>query len=507
MNSESTNRASSPESSRITSQSECTGQGTEQGKWEAVIGLEIHARLKTDSKLFSTSPSRYGAAPNEQANIVDVGLPGTLPVPNESAIRMAVAFGLAVGADIAPVTQFARKHYFYPDLPKGYQISQLDRPVTSGGIIKINVSGIEKSIRLVRAHLEEDAGRLVHDIGDGNSRVDLNRAGMPLIEIVSEPELHSAEEAGVYMKKVHEIVCNLDICDGNMQEGSLRCDANVSVRRAGEDTLGVRTEIKNLNSFRFIRKAINYEIRRQIALLEEGKPVIQQTRLYDADRNETRAMRGKEEAHDYRYFPDPDLPPIEIPVTLIEQVRAALPTMSDETRQHLIANYNLTPDEASAISHDTGLVAYFEQCARATQADNALTIKWVSGHIADALKNNQLTTGQSRISPQQLANLLDNIADGTLSDKIARDVFEKLWSEGGQVDDIIQSGGLRQISDTDKLQTMVEAVCKANPKQVKQYRAGKTKMLGFFVGQVMKETTGKANPGMVTELFKSFLER
>lgn len=477
------------------------------GGWRAVIGLEIHVRLKTKSKLFSTSSAQYGADANTQADEVDLAMPGVLPSPNREAVRMAVAFGLAVGADIAPLTQFARKHYFYPDLPKGYQISQLDAPVVSGGSVDIELeNGERKTVHLTRAHLEEDAGKSIHG-SDGMSYIDLNRAGTPLIEVVSEPEMRGAAEAGAYMRKIHAIVRALDICDGNMQEGSLRCDANVSVRRSDDDAFGVRNEIKNLNSFRFIEKAIDCEIRRQVGVLESGGEIIQQTRLYDPDKNETRVMRGKEEAHDYRYFPDPDLPPIEITAELINEVREGMPTMPDEIGRRLSEAHGLSAEDLAKIGDDATKLAYFEACARATRADAAVVLNWVSRHLAGALKDDGMDdASRARIQPEQLAALLDKIHDGTLSDKTARDVFKALWSDGGDIDEIIRSRGLEQLSDADALGDAVARCCEANPEQVAQYRAGKTKVLGFLVGQVMKDSGGKANPAMVSQLLKERLD-
>ena len=471
-------------------------------KWQPVIGLEIHARLKTRSKIFSGAATDYGAAPNTQACEVDVALPGVLPVLNAEAVRMAIAFGLAVHAEVNSPSVFERKNYFYPDLPKGYQISQFQLPIVSGGRLEIVLAdGTQKTIGLTRAHLEEDAGKSMHEGFTGMSGIDLNRAGTPLIEIVSEPEMHSAVEAGAYMKKIHSIVRYLDICDGNMQEGSFRCDANVSLRPSGEDKLGTRTEIKNLNSFRFVEKAIDYEIERQTEVLESGGDVVQETRLFDTQSNETRLMRSKEEANDYRYFPDPDLAPLVLDVSFIEKVRMALPELPDVRQSRLVSEYGLGAEDAARLTSDKDTADYFEACAAQTQAAAKVVANWVNGTLAAALNRDDVAIANSPVAPSALADLLDRIEDGTVSGKIAKEVFEAMWG-GSTADAVIKSRGLRQISDTAELEAIARRVIADSPKQAEQYRAGKEKVLGYFVGQVMKETAGKANPAEINRILK-----
>jgi aspartyl-tRNA(Asn)/glutamyl-tRNA(Gln) amidotransferase subunit B len=475
--------------------------------WEPVIGLEVHAQLATRSKIFSGAATLYGAEPNTQACLIDLGYPGVLPVLNAEALRMAVRFGLATGATVARRSVFARKNYFYPDLPKGYQISQYELPVVSDGQITITAEdGTDRPIRIIRAHLEEDAGKSLHENFHGSSGIDLNRAGTPLLEIVSAPDLRSAKEAAAYMRRIHQLVRYLEICDGNLQEGSFRCDANVSVRRAGAHELGTRTELKNLNSFRFLERAITFEIERQIELLEEGGRIVQETRLYDADRDETRPMRSKEEANDYRYFPDPDLLPIEISEAFIAEVRAALPELPDQKRARFVDAYGLSAAEATALTTSRDTANYFETVVGDLGAGHArLAATWVSGELAAALNRDALDIGASRVVPTELASLLRRIADSTISGKIAKDVFEAMWAGEGAADTIIEMRGLRQITDTGALEQVIDQVLAANPSQLADYRAGKDKLFGFFVGQVMKATAGKANPAQVNELLKKRL--
>lgn len=471
--------------------------------WEVVIGLEIHAQLATKSKIFSGASTTYGAEPNAQACLVDLGYPGVLPVLNGEVVRMACKFGLAVNATIAPRSVFARKNYFYPDLPKGYQISQFELPIVVGGELMITGDdGTEKRIQITRAHLEEDAGKSIHEGLDQYSGIDLNRAGTPLLEIVSEPELSSAKEAVAYMRKIHSIVRYLEICDGNMQEGSFRCDANVSVRPRGQKELGTRAELKNLNSFRFVEKAINIEVERQIEIIEDGGKVRQETRLYDSDRNETRSMRSKEEANDYRYFPDPDLLPVEIDESFIASVRDSLPELPDAKQQRLVTEHGIKEDDASILTASRPLADFFEATARASAAPAQTVANWLIGDLAAALHRDGLDISNSKLSADKLAGLLDRIADNTISGKIAKEVFEAMWAGEGSADDVIEARGLRQITDSSAIDSIVDAVIAANPGQAADYRAGKEKLLGFFVGQVMKETAGKANPGQVNEALK-----
>jgi aspartyl-tRNA(Asn)/glutamyl-tRNA(Gln) amidotransferase subunit B len=472
--------------------------------WEVVIGLEIHAQLATRSKIFSGSATAYGAPPNTQANLVDLAYPGVLPVLNGQAVRMAVKFGLAVGARVARRSVFARKNYFYPDLPKGYQISQYELPVVANGKLSILLEdGALKTIGITRAHLEEDAGKSLHEGLAHASGIDLNRAGTPLLEIVSEPDLRSAKEAVAYMKKIHTLVRYLEICDGNMQEGSFRCDANVSIRPAGSEKFGTRAEIKNLNSFRFVEKAIHYEVARQIEVLEGGGRVVQETRLYDSDKDETRSMRSKEEANDYRYFPDPDLLPVEIDEQFIEEVRATLPELPDDKAARFARDFGLSPYDAGVLSASRELGAYFESVVEKVQAPHAkLAANWVMGELSSALNRDNLDIGASRVPPEALCGLLRRIVDDTISGKIAKEVFEAMWSEGQSADAVIEAKGLRQITDSKAIESMIDAVIAANPKQLADYRSGKDKLFGFFVGQVMKATGGKANPAQLNELLK-----
>jgi aspartyl-tRNA(Asn)/glutamyl-tRNA(Gln) amidotransferase subunit B len=477
--------------------------------WEVVIGLEIHAQLATKSKIFSGSATAYGAPPNSQASLVDLAYPGVLPVLNAEAVRMAVKFGLSIGAEVARRSVFARKNYFYPDLPKGYQISQYELPVVKQGTLKVMLDdGAIKTIGVTRAHLEEDAGKSLHEGLAHASGIDLNRAGTPLLEIVSEPDMRSAKEAVAYMKKIHTLVRYLEICDGNMQEGSFRCDANVSVRPRGREKFGTRAEIKNLNSFRFVEKAINYEVARQIELLESGGTVVQETRLYDSDKDETRSMRSKEEANDYRYFPDPDLLPVLIDEAFIDAVRATLPELPDEKAARFARGLGLSAYDAGVLSASRELGAYFEAVAAPTPATPAshahakLAANWVMGELSSALNRDNVEIKESRVSPEQLSGLLARIVDQTISGKIAKEVFEAMWSEGKSADAIIEAKGLKQITDSGAIEGVIDAVIAANPKQLADYRSGKDKLFGFFVGQVMKATEGKANPAQLNELLK-----
>ena len=476
-------------------------------EWEVVIGLEIHAQLATRSKIFSGAATRYGAAPNTQASVIDLGYPGTLPVLNEAAVRMAVKFGLAVQAHIAPRSVFARKNYFYPDLPKGYQISQFELPVVGQGHLDIDLeNGERKRIGITRAHLEEDAGKSLHEDFHGLSGIDLNRAGTPLLEIVSEPDLRSAKEAVAYMKKLHALVRYLEICDGNMQEGSFRCDANVSVRRRGAERLGTRCEIKNLNSFRFVERAINHEVERQIDLIESGGAVVQETRLYDSVKDQTRSMRSKEEANDYRYFPDPDLLPLVIEPAFVDAVRATLPELPDAKRARFAADYGLPDYDAGVLTSTREVADYYEAVVAQAPSDAKLAANWVMGELAARLNEANLDIAQSRVGAAQLAGLLVRISDETISGKIAKQVFEVLWNEGGDADAVIDRLGLRQITDSGALEAIIDQIIADNPAQREQYRAGKDKLFGFFVGQAMKATGGKANPAQLNELLRRKLD-
>jgi aspartyl-tRNA(Asn)/glutamyl-tRNA(Gln) amidotransferase subunit B len=472
--------------------------------WEVVIGLEIHAQLATRSKIFSGSPTAYGAPPNTQADLVDLAYPGVLPVLNARAVQMAVKFGLAVDATVARRSVFARKNYFYPDLPKGYQISQYELPVVARGSLKVMLDdGTVKTVGITRAHLEEDAGKSLHEGLANATGIDLNRAGTPLLEIVSEPDMRSAKEAVAYMKKIHTLVRYLEICDGNMQEGSFRCDANVSVRPRGQEKYGTRAEIKNLNSFRFVEKAIQYEVARQVELIESGGKVVQETRLYDSDKDETRSMRSKEEANDYRYFPDPDLLPVEIDAPFIEAVRATLPELPDQKAERFARDFGLSTYDAGVLSASRELGAYFEAVVSGVGASHAkLGANWVMGELSGALNRDNLDIERSRIDPEHLTGLLKRIVDDTISGKIAKEVFEAMWSEGKAADAIIEAKGLRQITDAGAIESVIDAVIAANPKQLADYRSGKDKLFGFFVGQVMKATGGKANPAQLNDLLK-----
>ncbi len=474
-------------------------------EWETVIGLEIHAQLATRSKAFSSAATKYGAEPNTQACAVDIALPGVLPVFNMEAARMAVKFGLAVGATVKRRSVFARKNYFYPDLPKGYQISQYELPIVAQGSLMIELDGVEKIIGITRAHLEEDAGKSLHEDFHGMTGIDLNRAGTPLLEIVSEPDMRSAKEAVAYLKKVHELVRYLEICDGNMQEGSFRCDANVSIRPLGETKLGTRAELKNINSFRFVEKAIDYEVERQIEVLEGGGKVVQETRLYDSNQNVTRPMRSKEEANDYRYFPDPDLPPLTLDDAFIQDVERTLPELPAAKRARFIKDYGLSAYDAGVLTATREMADYYEQVVKAAGADPKIVSNWVTGDLSGYLNRDNKEIGESPVTVAMLAGLLARIADNTISGKLAKEVFEAMWAGAGDADAVIEKKGLKQITDSGAIEKAVDEIIAANPKQLEQYRAGKETLFGFFVGQVMKATQGKANPAQVNELLKKKL--
>lgn len=473
--------------------------------WEVVIGLEIHAQLATKSKIFSGASTAYGADPNTQACAVDLALPGVLPVLNEGVVEMAAKFGLAIGATVASRSVFARKNYFYPDLPKGYQISQFELPIVGKGQLNIELDGEEKTIGITRAHLEEDAGKSLHEDFQGSTGIDLNRAGTPLLEIVSEPDMRSSKEAVAYMKKIHSLVRYLDICDGNMQEGSFRCDANVSVRPVGQEEFGTRAELKNLNSFRFVERAINLEVERQIDVIESGGKVVQETRLYDADKNETRSMRSKEEANDYRYFPDPDLLPLVIEPEFLEQVKAKLPELPDEKKQRFMQEYGLSLYDAAVLTSNRELAEFFEETVKLSGSDAKLCVNWVMGDLSALLNKENLDITESKVSAPQLAVMLHRISDNTISGKIAKTVFEAMWAGEGDADKIIEQKGLKQVTDSGAIEKLIDDVIANNPKQLEQYRAGKEKLFGFFVGQVMKISKGKANPAQLNELLKNKL--
>jgi aspartyl-tRNA(Asn)/glutamyl-tRNA(Gln) amidotransferase subunit B len=474
--------------------------------WETVIGLEIHAQLSTQSKIFSTSPTAYGAEPNTQANLVDLAMPGTLPVLNKDVVKLATKFGLAIDAQVAKHSVFERKNYFYPDLPKGYQTSQLEFPIVVGGHIDIELDdGSTKRVNLTRAHLEEDAGKSLHEDFHGKTGIDLNRAGTPLLEIVSEPEMSSAKEAVAYMKKLHALVQYIGICDGNMQEGSFRCDANVSVRPVGQKEFGTRAEIKNINSFRFVEQAINYEVERQIDVIESGGTVVQETRLFDADKVETRSMRSKEEANDYRYFPCPDLLPVELTQEFIDSVAADMPELPDQKKQRFMDEYELSAFDAGVLTSSREMAEYFETAAKAC-GEAKLAANWVTGELASALNREEMELANSPVSADMLSGMLQRISDNTISGKIAKEVFAAMWAGEGTADEVIEKKGLKQITDTGAIEAMIDEIIAANPNQVEQFRAGKDKLMGFFVGQVMKASKGKANPGQVNQLLNQKLK-
>ncbi|RQR47283.1 Asp-tRNA(Asn)/Glu-tRNA(Gln) amidotransferase subunit GatB [Burkholderia sp. Bp9140] len=487
-------------------------------QWEVVIGLETHAQLSTVSKIFSGASTQFGAEPNTQACPVDLALPGVLPVLNRGAVERAIRFGLAIGSTIAPRSIFARKNYFYPDLPKGYQISQYEIPVVQGGRITIQVpanekagkQAYEKTVNLTRAHLEEDAGKSLHEDFAGMTGIDLNRAGTPLLEIVTEPEMRSAAEAVAYAKALHALVVWLGICDGNMQEGSFRCDANVSVRPVGQEKFGTRAEIKNLNSFRFLEEAINYEVRRQIDLIEDGGEVVQETRLYDPDKRETRSMRSKEDAHDYRYFPDPDLMPLVIGQDWIERVQAGMPELPAAMQQRFAEQYGVSAYDAGVLTSSKAMAAYFEAVvAKAGAANAKIAANWLMGDVSSQLNRDGIEIDAIPVSAAQLALVLQRIADGTISNKIAKEIFATIWDEKADdeaaADRIIDAKGLKQISDTGALEAIIDEVLAANAKSVEEFRAGKEKAFNALIGQAMKATKGKANPQQVNELLKKKL--
>jgi len=475
--------------------------------WEVVIGLETHAQLSTAAKIFSGSSTAFGAAPNTQANVLDLALPGTLPVLNKGAVERAIRFGLAIDATIAPQSIFARKNYFYPDLPKGYQISQYEIPVVQGGSLSCVVTPKSgepyvKTVRLTRAHLEEDAGKSLHEDYHGMTGIDLNRAGTPLLEIVSEPDLRSSAEAVAYARALHSLVVWLGICDGNMQEGSFRCDANVSVRRAGSTKLGTRTEIKNLNSFRFLQQAIDFEVQRQIELVEDGGTVVQETRLYDPERGETRSMRSKEDAMDYRYFPDPDLLPLAIDRQWIAEIARQMPELPGAMRSRFVRDYGLPEYDAAVLTGSKSLAAYFEAVAAAVP-DRKAAANWIMGEVSAALNSAQIDIGASPVIASQLAGLIGRVLDGTINNKTAKEVFAALWKgEGDSADAIIESRGLKQISDSGAIEKLIDEVLAANPGPVAEFRAGKEKAFNSLVGQCMKATRGKANPQQVNEILR-----
>jgi len=479
-------------------------------EWETVIGLEIHAQLSTKSKLFSGSSIEYGQEPNTQANEVDLAMPGVLPVLNTEAVRMAAMFGLAIGAPIGRGNVFARKNYFYPDLPQGYQISQFDKPIVELGFLDITLeNGETKRVGVTRAHLEQDAGKSLHEDYAGMTGIDLNRSGTPLLEIVSEPDMRSAKEAVAYMKKIHELVQYLGINDGNLQEGSFRCDANVSIRPKGQDELGTRAELKNINSFKFVERAINIEVERQIDIIEEGGTIVQETRLYDPDKNETRSMRSKEEANDYRYFPCPDLLPIEITDEFLESVRKDLPELPGVKFERFVKEYDLTDYDAGVLTASRATADYFEAVAKAC-GEPKLTANWIAGELSSHLNANDLSINESPVNSEMLTGLIKRIADNTISGKIAKQVFEALWQKAGgehqnAADNIIDSKGLKQITDSGAIETIIDEIIANNTAQVEQYRGGKEQVFGFFVGQVMKASQGKANPAQVNELLRKKL--
>ena len=474
--------------------------------WEAVIGLEIHVQLSTNSKLFSGASTNFGALPNTQACNIDLALPGVLPVLNEEVLKMAIKLGKALSANINSPTSFARKNYFYPDSPKGYQISQMDKPIVEKGYLDIEVEGVKKRIGVTRAHLEEDAGKSLHDDFEGQSGIDLNRAGTPLLEIVSEPEINTPQEAVAYLKSIHSIIRYLEISDGNMAEGSMRCDANVSVRRKGDEELGIRTETKNVNSFRFVEKAIQYEIERQIHELESGNLIVQETRLYDSQQNITRPMRSKEFANDYRYFPEPDLLPIKLEKDFIDEVISTMPEMPEQKRERFISEYNLSSYDADLLALDKDLADFFEEVSKVSGSPK-LSANWIMGDLSAQLNNENLNIKESKISSKKLGELIIRINDGTISGKIAKDVFEKIWISGGEVDETIQKEGLEQVTNFDEIESMIDKVIQSNPEQHSQYKAGKDRLFGFFVGQVMKASEGKANPKQVNDILKEKLEK
>jgi len=472
--------------------------------WETVIGLEIHVQLSTNSKLFSGGSTGFGAEPNTHVDLIDMGLPGVLPVANREAFYKAIRFGLATNAEINQTSSFDRKNYFYPDLPKGYQITQMAMPIVGKGSIKIDVDGSEKVINITRAHLEEDAGKSIHDLFDGETGVDLNRAGTPLLEIVSEPEISNAKEAVAYFKAVRQLVTFLDICDGNMAQGSMRCDVNVSIKKEADEELGTRAEIKNINSFKFIERAINFEIERQIKIIESGKSVVQETRLYDSVKNETRSMRSKEEANDYRYFPCPDLLPVVISDDEFNDIKNNLPELPDEKEKRYILEANLEEAEAKIISSSKTMANMFEEACSKTN-DSKLVANWLVGDVSALLNSDNIDIEESKLSSNNFAILIERISDKTISGKIAKSILEEVWESGDDVDNIIKDKGLVQIQDESVLEEIAQRIINNNLSQVEAYKSGKDKLFGFFVGQVMKETQGKANPKSVNDILKNLL--
>jgi aspartyl-tRNA(Asn)/glutamyl-tRNA(Gln) amidotransferase subunit B len=478
-----------------------------KNQWEAVIGLEIHVQLSTNSKLFSGASTNFGASPNTQACNIDLAMPGVLPVLNEEVLRMAIKLGIALNAEINSPTSFARKNYFYPDSPKGYQISQMDKPIVENGHLDIELEdGSTKRIGVTRAHLEEDAGKSLHEDFEGQSGIDLNRAGTPLIEIVSEPEISSPEEAVSYLKSIHSIIRYLNISDGNMAEGSMRCDANVSVRKVGETELGTRTETKNVNSFRFVEKAIHYEINRQINEIESGNTIAQETRLYDSQKNTTRPMRSKEFANDYRYFPEPDLLPVILDEEFINSVKETMPELPNEKKIRLMEVYKLSEYDSSLLAADKDLANFFEEVTKESNSPK-LSANWIMGEFLAELNKENLSIVESKVSAKQLGVLIRRIEDSTISGKIAKEVFEKMWASSKDTDDIISEQGLQQVTDLSEIEKMVEEVINKNPDQLEKYLSGKDRLFGFFVGQVMKASQGKANPKQVNDILKSKLEK
>jgi len=476
-------------------------------EWETVIGLEIHAQLLTKSKIFSGAPTQFGAEPNTQACAIDLGMPGVLPVLNKEVVLMALKFGLGVHAEVNRKSVFARKNYFYPDLPKGYQISQYELPVIGKGYLDVTLEdGSEKRINITRAHLEEDAGKSLHEDFMDLSGIDLNRAGTPLLEIVSEPDMRSAKEAVAYLKTVHALVRYLDICDGNMQEGSFRCDANVSVRPKGEKKLGTRTELKNINSFRYVERAINYEIERQIAVIEGGGKITQETRLYNPDKHETRPMRSKEEANDYRYFPDPDLLPVIVTDEMLKTAQNSMPELPYQKRERFMSQYGLSTYDANILISSRDLAAYFETVVKETEGQEKIAANWIIGDLLGALNRNDLDITACPITPAQLAKLVRRISDNTISGKIAKTVFEGMWDEKMDVDEIIEKKGLKQVTDSGAIESLIDKVMTANEDKVQEYRSGKDKLFGFFVGLLMKESQGKLNPQQLNESLKKKLQ-
>ena len=475
-------------------------------EWETVIGLEVHVQLATKSKIFSGASTLFGSAPNTQACNIDLGMPGVLPVLNEEVLKMAIKFGLSINANINSPTQFARKNYFYPDLPKGYQISQLDNPIVEGGGLEITLKdGSKKKIRITRAHLEEDAGKSLHEDFEGLTGIDLNRAGTPLLEIVSEPDLSSPEEAVAYLKKIHSIIRYLEISDGNMAEGSMRCDANVSLRKKGSKELGTRTETKNVNSFKFVEKAIQHEIRRQMKVLESGKRVTQETRLYDSQLDETRPMRSKEFANDYRYFPEPDLLPVILDEDFIKSVKDLMPELSKKKKKRFIREYKLSDYDANVLSVDPNLSNFFEEVVVRSR-NPKLSANWIMGELSAFLNKDNLSILETKVDSINLGNLLSRIEDSTISGKIAKEVFEEMWNSKKSPDEIIEEKGLKQVTDSSEIEKIINQVLEQNQSQLEQYKSGKEKLFGFFVGQVMKASRGKANPEQVNKLLEKRLK-